>query len=138
MNTSEADILRRLQREQNRLVIVTANLSRIQRDLERILTRRTERKASRLAECSQDILDTLTETHPKRLPFGALERAIRPKSIKARGQAWSDATLRRHLGKLTKRGFIERDGSGYGLCRSPTATVGQLVLYESDVLVNGG
>jgi hypothetical protein len=34
MNTSEADILRRLQREQNRLVIVTANLSRIQRDLD--------------------------------------------------------------------------------------------------------
>jgi hypothetical protein len=141
MNPSEADILRRLQREQNRLVIVTANLSRIQRDLERMLTGQTERgKASKLTECSQDIIDTLTETHPKRLTFVALERAIQPKAIEARGHDWSNATLRRHLGKLTKQGIINnpRDGSGYGLCRSPTATPGQFVLYESDVLVITG
>src|SRR5262245_28639198 len=113
MNTTEADILRRLQREQNRLVIVTANLSRIRRDLERMLTGQTKRgKASSLTECRQDIIDTLAEAHPKRLTFAALQRAIQPKAIDARGHAWSQATLRRHLGKLTKQGLINnpRDG----------------------------
>jgi hypothetical protein len=102
-----------------------------------MLTGQTQRgKAPRLTECSQEIVDTLTEAHPKRLTFAALEKAI---GRRARGHAWSFATLRRHLAKLRKQGLIDnpRDGSGYGLCRSPTAAVGQLVLYESDVLVNG-